>query len=452
MCFWFLVLSLVVGSPLFATIKSLRSHPSLRTASVGVCVLDLKTKKVVQSHQPDLALIPASTLKAVTTATALRILGPDYRYPTRLYLKGDDLVILGGGDPTLANSAPDAEFPAWLAALRKAGMIEIKGNLVADTGRFEEQRAHKDWPWGDLGNYFGAGPSGLNFHQNSYHLTFELGKVGAPARLTNTVPTPPGLVFTNLLRTGSAGSGDQAWIYCAPGSDSATIRGTLPAGGAYTIRGALPRPAFTCLNLFRDYLKEKDFPVRGRLQIRRGISLDSAKLVHEQQSPPLSKIIRGTNFRSVNLYADTLFKSLTEGGTSAQARRTLIQHWKKAGVKTTGFRPLDGSGLSPRNLITPRQLAHITALAATGKHGLVFRNSLPTLGRTGTLAAYGKTGASAGKIHAKSGSLTGVRCYTGLFKDASGREFAFAVMTNNYLSSPLRPILSLFNHWVTSRL
>ena len=102
------VISVLLVSSVVGQLEEFLSSPVLKTASVGVLVRPLGGGEEVVSYQADLALIPASTLKVVTTATALQVLGPDYVFETRLFLKGDDLVIVGGGDPMLSAES----FPA----------------------------------------------------------------------------------------------------------------------------------------------------------------------------------------------------------------------------------------------------------------------------------------------------------------------------------------------------
>lgn len=440
-----IVLGLTTVRLLSSPLTDFLAEPALKTSSVGFCLLPI-TKGHGQPllHQAETSLIPASTLKIVSTATALALHGPDYRFPTTLHLKGRDLIIRGGGDPTLSSSGPAVEFPAWLAALRKAGLTSIAGDIIADPSRFEEQRASDDWPWVDLGNYYGAGPSGLNFHQNAYDLTLRPGKVGSPVKVVSTRPDLPDLTFKNLLRTASAGTGDQAYIYCPPGGTQATLRGTIPAGGDFTIRGALPNPALSCVTLFKRWLQQNDFPVTGQARVTWSSSPKSRE-IHRQYSPPLSKIIKGTNHRSVNLYADSLFKALTASGTSGAAAHRTVKHWRSQGVDTTGMVLLDGSGLSPRNSITARQLAEITRLALTGKHATTFRNSLPILGKSGTVARLGRGTPLVGKVRAKSGSLTRVKAYAGELTDRKGQRFAFALIVNNYLRSPTPAITRLLS-------
>lgn len=429
------------------SLGSFSSEPAFKTASIGVYAVPLEGDESLASYQEDVALIPASTMKAVTTAAALQILGPDYQFETRIYLKGEDVVILGGGDPTLSASSPTAEFPAWLTALREAGLEEIKGDLIVDASRFESRTTPDNWPWGDVGNYYGAGPSGLNYHLNLFTLTFKPGRVGGPAKLVSTKPRPPDVLFENHMRTGSAGSGDQGYVYGGPGALRMAMRGTIPAGGNFSIKGALPNPPQSCLEAFRSYLKGQKFPFEGRLRVGSPI-LDEAELIYTGKSPSLAKIIKGTNHRSVNLYADSVFKAVTERGTTKAAVVKIRDLWKKEGMDLTGFVMEDGSGLSPRNAITARQLALMMKAARGHETGEVFLQSLPTVGRTGTVKYLGRGSAIQGKVRAKSGSLTRVQTYAGYLAGKSGKKYAFAILTNNAVSNPKPAIVRLLEKLV----
>jgi len=427
---WF-VLWLLSVLPGAGQLGELLSSPELKTASVGVVVSPLEGDDRETSHQADLALIPASALKVVTTATALQILGPDFVFETRLFLRGDDLVIVGGGDPLLSAES----FPSWLAALKKGGIDEIKGKVIADASRFESQRVPNTWPWGDVGNYYGAGASGLNFNRNLYALTFKPGTIGEAAKLLETMPVPPGVEFENHMLTGPAGSGDQGYVYGGPGAKVVSMRGTVPAGDPFTIYGALPDPPRSCAVGFRNFLKERKYSVAGEVEVGT-VNLKDARLVHSQKSVSLEEIIKATNFRSVNLYADTLFKALAKEGSSEKAILAVKEHWGKQGVDLTGFVMHDGSGLSPRNVITPRQLVAILKKAREHESGERFLNSLPVAGRSGSVSGFGKGAAMEGRVWVKPGGLTGVRTYCGYITNKSGKEFVFAVMINNPLESP----------------
>jgi D-alanyl-D-alanine carboxypeptidase/D-alanyl-D-alanine-endopeptidase (penicillin-binding protein 4) len=413
-----------------AILREFLGHRSLKTASVGVFVIPMEGETPVLEWQADTGLIPASTMKAITTATALQVLGSEYVFETKVYLKEGDLVLKGGGDPTFGTTSLTGDFEAMFAALKAMGVTEIAGDLVMDPSRFESRTTPNDWPWGDVGNYYGAGPSGLNYHKNSFALTFMPGRVGAAARLSRVWPKPPGVEFENHMRTGSAGSGDQGYVYGGPGATRISMRGTVPAGEAFTIHGALPDPPRMCATALKVFLEEEGIPVRGGVRVEK-VSVGELEPIFVQKSPSLATIAKETNHRSVNLYADSIFKALTEQGTTAASVAKVREYWGEQGVDLTGFVMLDGSGLSPRDTVTARQMGMIFKKARQHEKGQSFVDSLPIAGTSGTLVGFGRGTVLEGRVQAKSGSLTRVRTYAGFFKGRSGRMFAFSILINN---------------------
>ncbi len=441
--------SLGIGMSLLSAglLEDFRKSSTLRTASVGLCFIPLEGEGGSLEWQADLGLIPASTMKALSTATALELLGPEYCFETKLYLKGDDLVVKGGGDPTLCSTSLTGDFSAWLRALRMAGVREITGDLIMDPSRFESRTTPNEWPWGDVGNYYGAGPSGLNFHKNSFALTFNPGKLWGSARLSKIWPKPPGVKFENEMRTGRAGSGDQGYVYGGPGAQRIWLRGTIPMGGPFTIYGALPDPPKMCGVALRDFLEKEGIGITGKLRVEKAL-LEDLEPLFVQRSPSLAKIAKGTNHRSVNLYADSIFKSLTPAGSTAGAVVKVRHHWGKMGVDLTGFVMQDGSGLSPRNTVTARQMTRILKLALREGRGRDFRASLPVAGRSGTMLNFGKGTLVEGRVRAKSGSLTRVRSYAGYLEARSGREYAFAIFVNNEIGRSKGAIVQVLSRFI----
>ena len=421
---------------------------ALKTASVGVCIDPLAGEELALEWQADLGLIPASTMKVITTATALELLGPEFVFKTEIYVNGDDLVVKGGGDPTLGATSLTGDFEAWLGALKEAGVEEIKGDVLVDASRFESRTTPNDWPWGDIGNYYGAGPSGLNFHKNSFALTFRPGGLGEAASLLKVWPEPPGVDFENHMLTGSAGSGDQAYAYGGPGAARMSLRGSVPAGGPFTIYGALPDPPKMCGVALKGFLEKGGMSVNGEVRVAK-VELGNASPLFVQRSPSLAKIAKGTNHRSVNLYADSIFKVLTEEGSTRASVAKVQEYWRERGVDLTGYVMHDGSGLSPRNTVTARQMAMILKVARQEGKGSDFLASLPVAGRSGTLRSFGRGSVVEGRVRAKSGSLSRVRTYCGYLEGESGDEFAFAVLVNNELRSSKADIVKLLAAFIT---
>ncbi|MCA1759884.1 MAG: D-alanyl-D-alanine carboxypeptidase, partial [Bacteroidales bacterium] len=149
--------------------------PDYRNALIGIHVADLESEKTVFELNSNKLFIPASVLKLVTSAAALEILGPEYRFKTRVGYSGKivkgtlhgDLIIIGGGDPALGSEyfkdhyfAPHFLEP-WAKQIRAAGIKRIQGNQVLDGSLYDSEKIPRTWIWEDMGNYYGAGPSAL---------------------------------------------------------------------------------------------------------------------------------------------------------------------------------------------------------------------------------------------------------------------------------------------------
>lgn len=445
---------------LLAEIEEIQKESGTRTASIGFCLIPLETapdklEETTLGHRPDTGLIPASTLKAVSTATALEILGGDFAFTTELQLAGilsedgvldGDVVVRGGGDPTLGDSGITEAFAKWKIALDEAGVKKIGGSVVGDASVFGTTRRLADsWQWNDFGNYYGAGASGLTFHQNQFFCTFRTSKAGAKADLIGTDPKLPEIEFVNEMRVGAAGSGDQGYIYGVPYGKVFHLRGTVPAGSAaFTIKGALPDPAFFCARAFTKYLDERDLPVEGEPTTHRrmaiaGESLAARETIHTLESAPLSELVVRTNRDSVNLRAECFHRMVGleakgKGGFDEAAAAT-EEHWEEKGVDMTGFHMADGSGLSRANTVTARQMAGILYHMSQSEEFEAFRDSLPVAGRSGTLRGIGRGSAAEGRIQAKSGTISRVKCYAGYATARSGKRYAFALFFNNFSGS-----------------
>jgi D-alanyl-D-alanine carboxypeptidase/D-alanyl-D-alanine-endopeptidase (penicillin-binding protein 4) len=206
-------------SAVIAEVEKIQAENGMRASSIGFGVIALDPEAPAQAvgYRIDSAMIPASTLKLVTTATALEMLGPDFRFQTELQHTGaisedgtleGDVIIKGGGDPTLGTSRISETFAPWQTALAKAGIKKIEGRIIGDASIFGTQLRADSWQWNDLGNYYAAGACGLTFHQNLFYATFRTPKAGASASLLGTDPKLPQAQFVTERRVGPAGSGD----------------------------------------------------------------------------------------------------------------------------------------------------------------------------------------------------------------------------------------------------
>lgn len=427
--------------------EKLGQRPGMDSARVGVALLRLgENSDVVIDVDGKKGFIPASTTKLLTSVVALDTLGPDFTFATTLGHTGTitngtlsgDLVIQGSGDPTLAEYGWDDLFEKWTAIVKAASITKVEGRVIGDSSFFGGQPRSGTWTWKDIGNYYASGAQGLNFFNNTFRIRFLPGKVGAPAKLLGTNPELPGVTLHNEMRTGSTGSGDQGYVYAAPYSNIVHLRGSIPSGSTFTIKGALPEPALTCAQLFHQRLTKEGVTITQEANTVRsqGKPKPPINTLTTETSAPISNLLQRMNHKSVNLFAETILnrtgKSRGGTGSTASGVAAVDAYFKKHGIITRGFVMNDGSGLSPLNTITPRQLVYFLKAANSDKYVDILRRSLPIAGRTGTLKSVARGTAAAGRVRAKSGTLSRTKCYAGYVDASSGQRYAFAIMVNGY--------------------
>lgn len=425
---------------------------ALQGASVGIHVEELPSGRILLSQDAGQLLAPASTLKTVTTATALEVLGPDFRFMTVYGTSGiidrtsgvleGSLVVRGGGDPTLGSAAfDDSPAPQAIAArmgerLKAAGIDRVNGDLIIDLSAFGVEETPGGWAWEDIGNYYGAGPSGLTFADNRVTLFFDSpARAGEPVTLVRCEPRIPWLRWQNELRSSSVNR-DLAYVYGSPWGERRLIRGTIPAARRdFAVKAAMPDPPRWFGNFLISHLTTMGIGVTGKVTTTR-IPAEMTPL-DTLYSPPLSRIIREINHESINLFAEHLVIALSQmkspQGNLQEGLQVIANHWKERGVRDLPFLE-DGSGLSRANAVTPRFLTGVLRQAYKSPHAVTFLMSLPSAGN-GTLSGF-STGDFPGEtLRCKSGSMERVRGYAGYLKCDSGREVAFALLVNNFPGS-----------------
>ncbi|MEM1137012.1 MAG: D-alanyl-D-alanine carboxypeptidase/D-alanyl-D-alanine-endopeptidase, partial [Bacteroidota bacterium] len=224
------------GTKVLQQIANLLEEPKMTGASLGIFVEALDSPKVLVEYMPDLSLATASTMKAITTATALQILGADFQFKTKIAYSGTidetgtlngNLYIIGGGDPTFGSDNMPSLMDFLANRILEKGIKKISGQLIGDASVFDSQLISNTWIWEDIGNYFGAGPSGLSIHQNQYSIYFKTGaNINEPTSIVEIAPNVEGLQVINEVVTGKKGSGDNAYIYGGPFSNDRIVRGT----------------------------------------------------------------------------------------------------------------------------------------------------------------------------------------------------------------------------------
>jgi serine-type D-Ala-D-Ala carboxypeptidase/endopeptidase (penicillin-binding protein 4) len=236
-------------------ILTFQSSKEFKNASLGFYVVDIKTGEEIAALNSDLALQPGSTMKLVTTAAALEILGSNFRFNTTLEYDGyidqakhvlnGNIYIKGGGDPTVGSRFfwDSMYVNRWVNAIKNAGIQSVNGCIIGDATIYSFDILPQTWSWEDMGNYFGAGACGLSVLDNSYNIYFRTGRnVGDSTYITEIKPLIPGLDFDNTVKSSNTYE-DESYIFGAPYTYFRTIRGELPKGQeSFVVKGSVPDP------------------------------------------------------------------------------------------------------------------------------------------------------------------------------------------------------------------
>ncbi|MGZ5242449.1 MAG: D-alanyl-D-alanine carboxypeptidase/D-alanyl-D-alanine endopeptidase [Bacteroidia bacterium] len=428
--------------------KAFVNDPALAHASVGFSLVDTETGKTIYEHNSNQSLIPASSQKIVTTGAALGILGEEFTFKTQLAYDSisGNIYIIGGGDPTLGSDRVKGSLSyedlmnSWAEIIQS----KLKGRpinaIIADPTHYENATQPANWAWNDIGNYYGAGASGLSINENTYTVTLNASaKVGGDVEIVEINPKIKNLQLKSELKTGTANSGDNAYIFGAPYNYNHIIRGTIPAASKnFKIKGSMPDPAMFCAENLANALTKKGIVHLGAVNVSSlPVAVNKLTVLHTHISPPLKDIVYHTNLKSVNLYAEHLLKEcgykVFKNGSTEAGVKAITQFWQNKGVNADGFFMHDGSGLSHYNAITTKQLAQILAAIKKETYFNSFYNSLPIAGENGAMRNMGDGTTISGKLRAKSGHMDRIRSYAGY--TSTDKKYAFALIVNNYTCS-----------------
>ena len=451
-------------SKIETAIQNILIQPEYKNASVGIQFKDFDSGQSVFELNPNKLMIPASILKLVSSAAALEILGSGYRFKTQIGYVGEltenkelngDVVIIGGGDPTLgsvyfSNIESNYNFiNSWVLKIKAFGISKINGNIVLDASIYDSEKVPSTWIWGDIGNYYGAGANAFTCYDNLFRITFKSPeKVGELTNIISIYPDIDGMEIRNEV-TSSENNSDNAYVFGSPFDKKRVIRGTIPKGrNAFTIKAAVHHPEeILAYELISNLAKEGIF-ISGEIKFQKA---DKSKFqtIYTHESPALDDIIRVLNHESVNLFAEHLVKQIAVEKTGFGNRETGIElikeFYKSKEIVKDDFFMEDGSGLSHFNAISPDQITSIlNFMVKKSENSEAFFNSLPNAG-SGTLSGFSTELFPGNTLKAKSGSMSRVRCYAGFLQTNSGKEIAFSIMFNQFSGSSSKLVKEIEN-------
>ncbi|MFD5321625.1 D-alanyl-D-alanine carboxypeptidase/D-alanyl-D-alanine-endopeptidase [Streptomyces sp. NPDC127098] len=428
-------------------------------ARASVVVRDAATGDTLYERGGDDRLMPASNTKLLTSAAAMEILGPDFRYRTEAVGAGrvhggelrGDLYLRGSGDPTMLAE----DYDALAAGIAARGITRIRGDLVADDTRFDSVRLGRAWSWDGEGDYYSAGVSALtvapdtDYDAGTVYVSAAPGAaVGDPPRVTLT-PAGDHVPVDNRAITVAAGEPDTLSVGRPHGSDAVVVSGRIPLGAQPTTAWvAVADPTAHAAAVFADALAAHGVRVTGDTILGRTTPGDAAPLA-AHESMPLSELLVPFLKLSNNMHAEVLVKTLgvaTAGRGTWSAGLAAVQRYAaELGLDTGDYRQVDGSGLSRMNVIPAAELATLlTEVRAEPWFGPWYE-ALPVACAAdrmvgGTLRSRMCGTAAAGNVRAKTGSLTGATGLSGYVTTADGRELVFSILLNGYLSASPKDI------------
>ena len=428
-----------------SAVDSFTKNSNLQHAGISILVKDANTGKTLYQHRADKSAVPASTMKLVTTATALELFGADFRFKTILAYDGQisadsllrgNLYIVGSGDPTLGSTKTgEAEFlENWVKAIRSVGIKTIDGQILTDESIFDRQAANPRWLWEDIGNAYAPGIHGISYLDNTLRVVFKTAAIGTTPEIIRTEPAIEGMTFDNNLKA-TAITYDKGYFYGEPFSLRRSIYGEIPANRQeFIVKSDIPHPAATLVNDLSQRLTKQGFTLNNK-----SLPLGVKQVFYTHSSPPLSEIITETNSKSNNHYAEYLFRQIgTRAGTPAtidNSIKTIRDFWQAKGLPVAQLFQCDGSGLSPTNGVSAEFfVALLDYMRNKSKNYAAFYESLSVAGESGTLESLLRKTALKGKVYAKSGTLTRVKAYAG-YVNYKDKSLIFAIIVNNYNGS-----------------
>lgn len=439
--------------PVDSIVSLWKNDKDLRNATYSYCVLNSADGTVIKEHNSHTAVIPASTLKIVTTSAALGILGKYYRYETKIYFTGTfdkttgilngDIIIKGSGDPTLNSEHFKLKKDSvnvtdkWAEILSKKGLKEITGKIIGDASCYEQQ-VPSNWIWGDITNYFGAAPCGLSFNDNLYGIIFSSGESGSKAKIKSYYPSYATLQMEHISNVKAGGKEDEAYVTGDPMGTKRTISGTIPPNkSALEVRATLPDPALLCAEFLQQSLnsigiKTPSVCATSNYNPENEILKKEKNHIHTHYSSALEKIVFYTNLYSNNLFCETLLKTIGKGSTW-NGMEKVKEYWKQKGIDVSELYMADGNGLSRANTITTTLEAGILQkMKSDTVNFKPFYNSLPQAGYNGSMKNIGNKTFIEKNMRAKTGYINRARGYCGYVTTKKGTELCFSVLFNNY--------------------
>jgi len=431
-------LSNFANADLAKRVNDIITQSSLKKVRFSIHIIKADSDRTVYSHNATEPLVPASNMKIISSAAALKFLGPDYKYKTTVGLCDDTLVVIGSGDPLLGDKDTDNKYgreTGWIfediiAALKRKRIKNIN-DIIIDSGIFDDQRVHPGWPKKELNKPYACEISGLNFNDNCIGISAK--KIGNKV-VVYIEPNTAFIKCTNKVTPISKGT-STIGSYRNSRSNEIIIHGKCKSTiGPYAV--AIERPAAFFGFLLAEHLAKAGVKTKGQL-IERAVADDCKVTILTEYSTPISDCLARCNKDSFGLAAEALVKTVAanssitgKNGSWAAGRRIISQYLSGLAIDRNQFYIADGSGLSRQNELSAYAITRVLSDVYKSSNWPLYKASLAVGGVDGTIISHFREQKYKGKIVGKTGYIAGVKSFSGVCTTEDG-DYIFSILTNN---------------------
>lgn len=412
-------------------------------SEVGIAVYDLTDRKPLYSYRAEKLSRPASTLKLLTSVTALSMTDVQIPFHTDVWYSGEirgdtlfgDICVVGGFDPEFS----DADMDSLVAAVSTLPVKVVTGSVTGDVSLKDSLYWGSGWAWDDTPASFQPYMSTLMFQKGVVKLAVSPSKPGMPA----IVQATPRSTYYSISNQTVSHQPDRVTFKCS--RDWLNNRNQLVLKGNVSCKSVAEINLYDSPDFFLHTFEER-LRLAG-IEVLSGYRLaefkaDSNAVKIVSLSCPLQRVLDQTLKESDNLSAEALLWRI--GYLSSEKRyvtaddglKQIRQMIRKVGYNPELYKIADGCGLSNYNYLSPDLLVAFLSYAYNQTD--VFRalyKALPIAGIDGTLKHRMRSGKAFRNVHAKTGSFTAVNALAGYLKNESGHWIAFAIMNQNILSA-----------------
>lgn len=443
-CIAIVVLAVAQAQPLATRLESLLKAPVLRTSEVGITVYDLTVGKPVFTHQDKKLYRPASIEKLLTGITALEKLGPNYAFTTSVYYKGvvadsvlrGDLYVVGGFDSEFG----EREMDYLVKQVKSLPIHRIEGRLIGDVSLTDSLYYGDGWSWNDAVYEFQPCLSPLMFCKGAVSVT----AVPVPGDTIARVSVSPQSTYYTLLnhtrcRRPEAGPFrvNRNWM---EQGNRLTASGNVSARSTKLL--SLHNSQNFFMHAFAERLRQQGIETDSLYSFGElPQSTDSLVLVGDI-SHSLTEVLTRAMKKSDNLSAEAMLRHLALTGekkkhvSASDGVEVIGDMIRRMGYDPKNYCIVDGSGVSLYNYISPDLLlAFLKFVYSRPELYSVLKEALPIAGVDGTLN-YRMRGQSAYKrVHAKTGTVTGISSLAGFARTPDNHVLAFVIINQNVLKA-----------------